>query len=93
MYKMLNIEFKENIDEEYYKIIDKEFNKYAYACLEKGFWNGMCQWRSGGKGRFVFEVWDDDKIVAGNTKERVGCDSTSPKWDEYFEDFLDEYRL
>ena len=26
---MLNIEFKENIDEEYYKIIDKEFNKYA----------------------------------------------------------------
>ena len=74
-------------------IFNKDFNKYAYACLEKGYWNGMCQWRSGGKGRFVFEVWDGDKIVAGNTKERVGCDSTSPKWNEYFEDFLDEYRL
>ena len=26
---MLNIEYKENLDEEFYKIIDTEFNKYA----------------------------------------------------------------
>ena len=26
---MLNIEFKENLDEEFYNIIDKEFNKFA----------------------------------------------------------------
>lgn len=26
---MINIEYKENLDEEFYKIIDNEFNKYA----------------------------------------------------------------
>lgn len=26
---MINIEYKENLDEEFYKIIDTEFNKYA----------------------------------------------------------------
>lgn len=26
---MLNIEYKENLDEEFYKIIDDEFNKFA----------------------------------------------------------------
>ena len=26
---MLNIEYKENLEEEFYKIIDEEFNKFA----------------------------------------------------------------
>ena len=33
---MLNIEYKENLDEEFYKIIDDEFNKFAE---KKGFEN------------------------------------------------------
>ena len=74
-------------------IFNRDFNKYAYKCLEKGFWNGMCQWRSGGKGRFIFEVWDGDKIVAGNTKDKVGCTSDDTNWKEYFEEFLEEYAL
>ena len=49
---MIDIECKENIDEEYYKIIDTEFNKYA----EK---NGVvCNYKS-----FNFIAKENDKVI------------------------------
>lgn len=76
-------------------INNKEFNKYAIGCLEKGFENGTGQWRSSQqKGRFLFEIYDiDGNYLDGNTKEKVGCLSTDADWDDNWVDFLDEYRL
>ena len=49
---MLNIEYKENLDEEFYKIIDTEFNKYATK-------NGVtCNYQL-----FNFIVKENDKVV------------------------------
>ena len=49
---MLNIEYKENLDEEFYKIIDTEFNKYADK-------NGVsCDYRP-----FNFIAKEDNKVV------------------------------
>lgn len=56
---MLNIEYKEDLNEEYYKIIDTEFNKFATK-------NGIiCDYKS-----FSFIAKDDDKflgIITGNS--------------------------
>ena len=46
---MLNIEYKENLEEEFYKIIDDEFNKiYRFGTIANGFHSvsGRC---AGGK--------------------------------------------
>ena len=49
---MLNIEYKENLDEEFYKIIDTEFNKFATK-------NGVsCDYRP-----FNFIAKEDNKVV------------------------------
>ena len=49
---MLNIEYKENLDEEFYKIIDTEFNKYAQK-------NGVeCNYQP-----FNFIAKEDDKVI------------------------------
>ena len=49
---MLNIEYKENLDEEFYKIIDTEFNKYANK-------NGVtCDYQP-----FNFIAKEDDKVI------------------------------
>lgn len=49
---MLNIEYKENLDEEFYKIIDTEFNKYATK-------NGVtCNYQP-----FNFIAKENDKVV------------------------------
>lgn len=56
---MLNIEYRENLDEEFYKIIDTEFNKFATK-------NGIiCNYIS-----FAFVAKEDNKfigIVTGNS--------------------------
>ena len=49
---MLNIEYKENLDEEFYKIIDTEFNKFA---TKKGV---TCNYRP-----FNFIAKEDNKVV------------------------------
>jgi len=37
--------------------------------LEYGYWNGLGQWRNAGKGRFVYEILDDEgNVIEGNTK-------------------------
>ena len=37
--------------------------------LEYGYWNGIGQWRNAGKGRFVYEILDDEgNVIEGNTK-------------------------
>lgn len=75
-------------------IFAKEFMKYAMACFHKGFWNGMCQWRSGGKGRFLFEAYDSEgNMLDGNTKKYVGCTSEDKDWSNKFNQFLDRYRI
>ena len=49
---MLNIEYKENLDEEFYKIIDTEFNKFATK-------NGVtCNYQP-----FNFIAKENDKVV------------------------------
>ena len=49
---MLNIEFKEKLDEEFYNIIDSEFNKFATE-------NGInCNYNS-----FAFVAKEDNQIV------------------------------
>ena len=49
---MIEIEYKENLDEEYYKIIDYEFNKYAVQ-------NGVeCNYKP-----YNFIAKENDKIV------------------------------
>ena len=49
---MINIEYKENLDEEFYKIIDTEFNKYAQK-------NGVeCNYQP-----FNFIAKEDDKVI------------------------------
>ena len=49
---MLNIEYKENLDEEFYKIIGTEFNKFAIK-------NGVtCNYRP-----FNFIAKEDNKVV------------------------------
>lgn len=49
---MINIEYKENLDEEFYKIIDTEFNKYANK-------NGVtCDYQP-----FNFIAKEDDKVI------------------------------
>lgn len=56
---MLNIEYKENLDEEFYKIIDDEFNKFA----EKN--KVVCNYTP-----FSFIAKDDEKfvgIITGNS--------------------------
>ena len=56
---MINIEYKENIDEEFYRTIDEEFNKFAAK-------NGViCNYKS-----FAFIAKDGDKfigIITGNS--------------------------
>lgn len=48
---MIDIEYKENLDEEIYKIIDTEFNKFATK-------NGItCNYES-----FAFVAKDDNKV-------------------------------
>ena len=49
---MLNIEYKENIEEEYYQFVDREFNKFA---IENGV---ECNYKP-----FAFVAKDEDKIV------------------------------
>ena len=49
---MLNIEYKENLDEEFYKIIDTEFNKFAIKN------DVTCDYKP-----FNFIAKEDDKIV------------------------------
>ena len=49
---MIEIEYKENLDEEYYKIIDDEFNKYA---VKKGV---ECNYKP-----YNFIAKENDKIV------------------------------
>ena len=49
---MIEIEYKENLDEEYYKIIDDEFNKYA---VQKGV---ECNYKP-----YNFIAKENDKIV------------------------------
>ena len=49
---MIEIEFKENLDEKYYIILDNEFNKYA---IQKGV---KCDYNS-----FAFVAKDNDKTV------------------------------
>lgn len=56
---MVNIEFKEEIEEDFYKIIDEEFNKFA---IENGV---ICNYKS-----FAFVAKDGDKfigIITGNS--------------------------
>ena len=49
---MLNIEYKDNLEEEFYSMIDNEFNKFATK-------NGVtCNYRS-----FAFVAKEDNKIV------------------------------
>lgn len=49
---MLNIEYKEELDEEFYKIIDSEFNKFAKK-------NGVtCNYTP-----FIFIAKEDDKVI------------------------------
>ena len=49
---MINIEYKENLDEEFYKIIDIEFNKFASK-------NGVtCNYQP-----FNFIAKEDDKVI------------------------------
>ena len=49
---MLNIEYKDNLEEEHYSMIDNEFNKFATK-------NGVtCNYRS-----FAFIAKEDNKIV------------------------------
>ena len=49
---MINIEYKGNLDEEFYKIIDTEFNKYANK-------NGVtCDYQP-----FNFIAKEDDKVI------------------------------
>ena len=49
---MLNIEYKDNLEEEFYSMIDNEFNKFATK-------NGVtCNYRS-----FTFVAKEDNKIV------------------------------
>lgn len=56
---MIDIEYKENLDEEFYKIIDTEFNKFAIK-------NGVtCNYVS-----FAFVAKEDNKfvgIITGNS--------------------------
>ncbi len=49
---MLNIEYKENMEEEYYQFVDREFNKFA---IENGV---ECNYKP-----FAFVAKDEDKIV------------------------------
>lgn len=49
---MLNIEYKENLDEEFYKIIDTEFNKFA---AQKGI---ICNYMP-----FAFVAKEDNEVV------------------------------
>ena len=49
---MLNIEYKENMEEEYYQFVDREFNKFA---IENGV---ECNYKP-----FTFVAKDEDKIV------------------------------
>lgn len=56
---MVNIEYKENLDEEFYKIIDEEFNKYAIKN------NVQCNYTP-----FNFIAKENEKVVgilAGHT--------------------------
>lgn len=76
-------------------IIDTdEFVKYAIECLDKGFFNGHGQWRSGGKGRFVYELVDDEGVViGGNTKSIIGAKSTDEDWNDKLKAFIDARSL
>lgn len=48
--------------------MDKEHMKAVLEWLEYGYFRGMGQWRNSGKGRFVFEILDDNgRIIMGNT--------------------------
>ena len=49
---MLNIEYNENMEEEYYQFVDREFNKFA---IENGV---ECNYKP-----FAFIAKDEDKIV------------------------------
>lgn len=49
---MVNIEYKENLNEEIYKIIDMEFNKFA---TKNG---GLCNYKS-----FAFVAKEDNEVV------------------------------
>lgn len=48
----MNIEYKENIDEEFYKIIDEEFNKYAIKN------DVVCNYQS-----FAFVAKEENKVM------------------------------
>lgn len=49
--------------------------KMVLECLEYGILRGIGQWRNSGKGRFVYEILDDEGNVIGgnNTAGKVGA--------------------
>ena len=57
---MLNIEYKENLDEKFYKIINDEFNKYATKN------EVICNYKS-----FAFIAKDEEKFVDMPTWDRA----------------------
>lgn len=45
-----------------------EHVKAVKEWLDYGYWRGLSQWRNSGKGRFVYEILDDEgKTIEGNT--------------------------
>lgn len=73
----------------------KEFVKYAIECFDKGIFNGTGQWRSGGKGRFLYEVRDPEtgEITECNTKEYLGVTSDDEGFLEALNTFIEERKL
>lgn len=46
--------------------------------LDYGFYRGLSQWRNSGKGRFVYEVLDDEgNVISGNTELAEGYMKTA----------------
>ena len=53
----------------YFKVLcmDDDLDKAVIEWLEYGYHRGLSQWRNSGKGRFVYEILDDDgKPICGN---------------------------
>jgi hypothetical protein len=69
-----------------------EFLPYVIECLDKGFFSGTGQWRSGGKGRFVYEMIDLDtgELVSENTTKWIGSSFDDPLFEDKFNEFIEE---
>ena len=54
------------------RLLDPKLADMVMECLDYGKYRGLGQWRNSGKGRFVWDLLDDDGNVVGGNNEFEG---------------------